>query len=277
MKILITGSSGFIGKKIIDFLKSDNLIQIIRTTRNQKEVKEDVIFYDIYNIDFNTNLFDYFNSPDVILHCAWDNVKDVSHKNHLYNQVLFHIKLLDNLIKNGIKKAVILGTCFEYGKINGEVSESLTVNPITNYAIAKNLLRIHVESLKEEYNFILQWIRVFYAYDKTGQTGNNIVHHLKESLDSKNNVFNMTDGKKELDFIEINDLCFAIKKIVLQNKINGIINCCSGKPQSISSLVDKCLNDWNKSISLNKGYYSHREFEPDYFYGSTIKLKKILK
>jgi len=277
MKVLITGSSGFIGKKLIDILKLDESIQIIRTTRDKKKIKDNVIFYDIYNCEFDVNLFNYFGSPDLIIHCAWDNVKDVHNLNHINNQVFFHIKFLENLIKNGIKKTAILGTCFEYGKINGEVNETLPVNPITNYAIAKNFLRSHIADLNKEHDFILQWLRIFYAYDKTGKTGNNIVYYLRKAIDCKEVVFNMTDGKRTLDFIEINDLCFMIKKIILQDEINGIINCCSGKPQTISSLVKKCLKYWNQNINLNKGYYNYKEFEPDYFYGSISKLNSILR
>jgi nucleoside-diphosphate-sugar epimerase len=277
MKILVTGSSGFIGSKIIEALSLDDSIHLTTTTRNKKQVKKNVLYYDIYNCDFNKNLFEYFKFPDLILHCAWDKVKDVNNINHIENQLFFHTKFLENLIKNGIKKTVILGTCFEYGKINGRASETLKVNPITNYAKAKNHLRIHIESLNKDYDFIFQWIRIFYAYDKTGETGNNIIYYLKKAIDSDEKVFNMTDGLKELDFIEIIKVCFVIKKIILQSEINGIINCCSGRPQTIVNLVNKCLKDWNQNIDLNRGYYDYREFEPDYFHGSTIKLNRILK
>jgi dTDP-6-deoxy-L-talose 4-dehydrogenase (NAD+) len=276
MKVLITGSSGFIGKRILDILKSDESIEIISTTRHKENIKEDIYYYDIYNCDFEIDLFDYFEKPDVILHCAWDNVKDVNQLSHINDQVFFHIKFLENLIKNGAKKVSILGTCFEYGKINGEISENALVNPITSYAIAKDFLRRYIELLNKDYDFIFQWIRIFYVYDKTGETGNNIVNYLRKAIDSNQTSFNMTDGKKELDFIEINELCDLIIKIISQDQVNGIINCCSGKPQSISNLVDKCLSEWGAKIFLNKGYYKAREFEPDYFYGNTKLLNKIL-
>lgn len=276
MKVLITGSSGFIGKKILDAFKVDKSLKIILTTRKKGINDKNLRYYDIFSCDYDRNLFDYFNKPDVILHCAWDNVKDVNDSKHQNEQVYHHIKFLENLIKNGIKKVVVLGSCFEYGKAEGEVSEHLCNVPITNYGIAKDLLRKHLDSLIIEYNFIFQWIRIFYAYDKTGKSGNNIVYYLRKAIESNHNSFDMTYGQKELDFIEINDISQNVKKILMQDEIRGVINCCSGKPQTTLTLVKKCLKDWDKQIKLNKGYIKYRDFEPDYQYGSINKLNSIL-
>ena len=40
MKILVTGSSGFIGSKIIEALSLDDSIHLTTTTRNKKQVKK---------------------------------------------------------------------------------------------------------------------------------------------------------------------------------------------------------------------------------------------
>ena len=86
----------------------------------------------------------------------------------------------------------------------------------------------------------------------------------------------LTYGQKELDFIEINDISQNVKKILMQDEIRGVINCCSGKPQTTLILVKKCLKDWDKQIKLKKGYLKFREFEPDHQYGSINKLNSIL-
>ena len=277
MKILITGSSGFIGKKIIEIFKNDESILIIRTTRHKENIKKNVFYYDIFQNQSNTNLFEYFGCPDIVLHCAWDNVKNSNYLSHINDQVNYHIKFIDNLVRNGLKKITVLGTCHEYGRNNGESLETQIVNPITNYGIAKDFLRRYIENLNKEHEFIYQWIRIFNVYDKTGKTGNNnLISQLRNSVDNKESTFNMTYGEKKLDFIEINELCFMIIKIIMQNKINGIINCCSGSPQTILDLINNCLKDWGETIDLNRGYYNYREYEPDCFYGSTKKLNSIL-
>ena len=277
MKILVTGSSGFIGKNIVKELKLDKTIQVIETTRNEDCMGSNTFFFDIYKCDFTIDLAEYFGLPDMVLHCAWENVKQVNNIDHINNQVFYHIKFLENLAKNGIKRISILGSCFEYGKINGEVDENKIVNPITAYAIAKDFLRRHVQFLNSDNGFIFQWIRIFYTYDITGKDGNNIVHQLKKAIESNDKVFNMSDGKKSFDFLEIGQLSYFIKKIITQDKINGIINCCSGKPQTISNLLESCMKLWEKKIHLNKGFYENRDFEPDTIYGNTSKLRNILQ
>ena len=135
-----------------------------------------------------------------------------------------------------------------------------------------------VKKLCRTIEFIFQWIRIFNVYDKTGKTGNdNWSCQLRKSLDKEEKYFNMTFGEKKSDFIEINKACLLIKKIIFQNQINGIINCCSGKPRTILNLVRQCLKEWKKNIVLNVGYYEYREFEPDNFHGSTTKLNEIIK
>ena len=277
MKILITGSSGFIGSNIVKKLQEINGLDLIQTTRILKEVSKQKLLFDLKELDFESNLFDFFGKPDIVLHCAWENVKQINALEHMNNQVFLHIRFIENIVKNGAKKIVILGSCFEYGKQNGEVIEEQCPTPNTPYASAKDYLRRYVEFLQFEYSFDFQWLRIFYVYDETGKTGSNIISSLKKSLAKRESIFEMSKGDQELDFIEINELSYLISKVILQNKYNGIINCCSGTPTNVLDLVKRCLSLWGDSIKLNTGRYPYREFESKLIFGEKTKLLKIIK
>ena len=45
-----------------------------------------------------------------------------------YQTYINQKKFNHNLIENGLKNLIVLGTCYEYGKVNGRVSENLIVN-----------------------------------------------------------------------------------------------------------------------------------------------------
>ena len=62
----------------------------------------------------------------------------------------------------------------------------------------------------------------------------------------------------------------------LQQKTNGIINCCSGIPITIKKLIEDYLKQNNKSIKLNLGHYPYTDYEPMKFWGSINKSKKII-
>ena len=68
-----------------------------------------------------------------------------------------------NLVKHGLKDITVIGSCYEYGIREGELSENLPSEPTVEYSIAKNLLREYLQELQSNYNFVLKWMRVFYV------------------------------------------------------------------------------------------------------------------
>ena len=276
MKILVTGSSGFIGSNIIKKLQKKKGLDLILTTRSLEKVSEKFMLFDFKYLDFESNLYDYYGNPDIVLHCAWENVRHVNDKKHMDSQVFYHTKFIENLVKNGAKKIVILGSCFEYGKQYGEVMETEPSCPNTFYALAKDYLRKYVELLQFEYTFDFQWLRIFYVYDASGKTGNNIISSLKKATSEGKSAFDMSKGDQELDYMEIRDLSNLVVKVILQNKTNGIINCCSGFSTKVLDLVKSCLLSWGASIELNLGKFPYRDFESTKIIGSVFKKDKII-
>ena len=112
-------------------------------------------------------------------------------------------------------------------------------------------------------------------------TINDVIYHLHvwniaASLSLKNEKkFNMSGGKQLRDYLHVEKVAKFIVKISLQNKINGIINCCSGKPISIRDLVEGYLEENNKNIELNLGHFPYPDYEPMAFWGDNKKLNKI--
>jgi dTDP-6-deoxy-L-talose 4-dehydrogenase (NAD+) len=58
-----------------------------------------------------------------------------------------------------------------------------------------------------------------------------------------------------------------IVNFALDDNLNGIVNCCSGKPISINRLVKDYLKENNYNIKLNFGYYPYNDYEPMAFWG----------
>ena len=87
-----------------------------------------------------------------------------------YQTYLIQKKLNRNLIENGLKNLIVLGTCYEYGKISGKVSEKSYCRPSIPYASAKLKLLNSILELKKKHNFKFAWLRPFfvYGYNKVG-------------------------------------------------------------------------------------------------------------
>jgi dTDP-6-deoxy-L-talose 4-dehydrogenase (NAD+) len=179
------------------------------------------------------------------------------------------------LVVKGLKDLNVIGTCFEYGMKSGCLSEDMETNPITAYSIAKDTLRKFIELLNENYEFKLKWIRLFYMYGK-GQNPKSLIAQLEKALKNKDRIFNMSGGEQLRDYLPIEKVAEYITKISLQKKINGIINCCSGKPISIRNLIENYIKEKNEKIKLNLGYYPYPNYVPMAFWGDNSKLKAIL-
>jgi dTDP-6-deoxy-L-talose 4-dehydrogenase (NAD+) len=157
----------------------------------------------------------------------------------------------------------------------GPLTEDMSAMPSNPYAIAKNELRKSLEELKQCYSFSVKWVRLFYMYGR-GQNPNSLFSQLDKALENNDQIFNMSGGEQTRDYLPIEKVAEYIVKIALQEKVTGIINCCSGHPVTVKQLVEDYLQKRNKAIKLNPGYYSYPDYEPMHFWGNTNKLKTIL-
>ena len=282
MKVLVVGSTGFIGSHIMDNLLRKKDINIIATTRNIEKAKKFSWFNDkkVNIIEFdisqtNSDVYDRLQRPDIMIHLAWDGLPDYKNINHIEQNLYKNYFFLRDMISGGLKDLTITGTCFEYGLKNGCLSEEIKTDPVTSYAIAKDSLRRFLQELQKTKKFNLIWSRLFYVYGN-GQSPKSLLSQLNAAINNKEKIFNMSGGEQLRDYLPIEKLAEYIVKIALQNKITGIINCCSGKPISIRNLIENYIKGRNANIRLNFGYYPYPDYEPMAFWGDNSKLLKII-
>lgn len=279
MKILITGATGFVGRHVInELLKYDH--KIIAGVRNKTSLSDlqgklNVIEFDLDNLQPGKNYFSETGSPDLLIHLAWQGLPNYKEAFHLEKNLPSHVAFLKSMVVNGLQNLVVTGTCFEYGMKERRLSEDMESDPQNAYAIAKNNLRIFLEDLQNENHFTLKWIRLFYMYGK-GQNPNSLLSQLEAALQKGDTIFNMSGGEQLRDYLPIETVAEYIVKIALQNKISGIINCCSGVPVKVKTFVENYLKKNNKKINLNLGYYPYPDYEAMAFWGDDKKLKKIV-
>ncbi|MCK4859475.1 MAG: NAD-dependent epimerase/dehydratase family protein, partial [Candidatus Omnitrophica bacterium] len=121
-----------------------------------------------------------------------------------------------------------------------------------------------------------KWIRLFYMYGN-GQNPSSLLPQLDNALERGDEIFNMSGGEQLRDYLPVEKVAEYVTKISLQNKVLGVINCCSGKPISIRKLVENHMKNRGKTIKLNLGYYPYSDYEPMAFWGDNTKLNSIIK
>jgi len=173
MKIAIIGASSFVGLNLIRELKKRKYF-ITATYNNQKMKmsKSNRIIWKKLDIRQNKkNFYEFLGAPDVVINLAWRDIPNYLSKRH-FETFQIQKKFNYNLIKNGLKNLIILGTCYEYGNVKGEISERKTCKPNIPYSKAKLQLLNYIRKKKKDYNFKFTWLRPFfvYGYNKKRET-----------------------------------------------------------------------------------------------------------
>jgi dTDP-6-deoxy-L-talose 4-dehydrogenase (NAD+) len=271
MKVLVTGANGFIGKNLVDSLVENNfeVFSLIRNSSKINNKKTKVVNNSLEKITAQ-NLNDL--NIEVVIHLAWSNVSKVMLETHLTEEFEIQKKFVETVLLSNVKKIIISGSCFEYGKINGELNVDIVPEPNTSYGIAKNNLKNWLEKTLPHSNTSVFWLRIFYVYGH-GQHERSLYTQLLNSISKNEESFNMSRGFQIRDFISINDTikCF-ISAIHSSQKGFNLFNVCSGNPISVREFVEEIINQKKSEIKLNLGYYPIPDYEPLAFWGKKSKI-----
>jgi dTDP-6-deoxy-L-talose 4-dehydrogenase (NAD+) len=278
---LVTGATGFIGNYVVEELLA-NKQEVIASSADSVKAskmswfkKVEYCELNFENIHTGTNYFEYFNNPERVIHLAWEGLPNYKSLFHFEVNLNRHYSFLRNLVTNGCRDVTVTGTCFEYGMKNGCLNEAMPSDPANPYALAKDTLNKFLTELSKVESFALKWVRLFYLYGK-GQNPNSLLSQLQKALDNNDQVFNMSGGEQVRDYLPVEKAAGYIVRIAMQNSTTGIINCCSGEPVKVKTLVNDYLERSGKKIKLNLGYYPYPDYEPMEFWGDNKKLQKIL-
>jgi dTDP-6-deoxy-L-talose 4-dehydrogenase (NAD+) len=89
-------------------------------------------------------------------------------------------------------------------------------------------------------------------------------------------TFPFTSGKNKYDFITVDELADQISAAVMQTKVTGIINCCTGKPVSLAERVEQFIQDHQLDINLDYGAFPDRPYDSPCEYGDASRIHMIM-
>jgi len=277
MKLLVTGATGFIGNHfVVQALRQGHQITVI--TRDKSNVLNTGWGHQVDSIEADieqpeTKLPDTIASHDALIHLAWSGLPNYQQSFHLDIVLPAHKQFLQTMIEAGTKHILVTGTCLEYGKQEGRLTESMPVFPDVSYAQAKDHLRQWLISMQKQRPFILQWCRLFYTYG-SGQHANSLLSQLEQAIENGDPVFNMSGGEQVRDYLAVETVAQYLLKVIERQDCNGILNICSGEPITILELVKNFIAARQSNIELNLGYYPYPDYEAMAFWGDAGKLNQ---
>lgn len=276
--ILVTGASGFIGRHVVDCLRQQYKgHKVIATGRNEAKLKSLGCDYIVFNLDNQPeDSFNTLGKPDVMIHLAWENLNNYNALSHLEHTMSSHIKFIKSMITGGLKNITVVGTCYEYGNIDGCLAEDIRSNPMMPYSIAKDTIRRFLEILNKTHSFVYHWPRIFFVYGE-GQQERTLFGQFEKAIKNNAESFDMSGGEQIRDYLHVKTLAEYLVKLALDEKNSGVFNVCSGKHVSVRNMIEAWLKEKNKTLKLNLGAYPYTPHEPFAFWGDNTKILKFIK
>jgi len=275
MRVMVTGATGFVGRHVVNELlaRGHTVVAIARDIKRAREMP----WFDRVGF-IQCDLHESFEPllqpeclPDAIVHLAWPGLPNYRDFFHISKNLPADLVFLEAAVKSGVPHLLIAGTCLEYGMQYGPLSEEMETRPTTPYGFAKDALRKALQLLQKESPFALQWMRLFYMYGE-GQNRNSLLAQLDCAIDERQPVFNMSAGDQLRDYLPIQEVAEKFVLALESPQMDGIVNCCSGKPISVLDLVKQRCDAKASNIKLNRGYYPYPDYEPLAFWGVPSKL-----
>ncbi|WP_066351165.1 NAD-dependent epimerase/dehydratase family protein [Aliarcobacter skirrowii] len=215
MKILVTGSNGYLGSSFINQYNDKYNFEIFSLLTQKLE-------------DIN------FDKIDVILHCAALVHQKIEHSYKKYHDINvdYPLKLAKLAKQNGVKQFVFISTIAVYGEENESLDENTICNPITPYGKSKLEAEKGLLKLNDD-NFTVSIIRPPMIYGKNAPGNIDSLVKLVKKLP----IIPLGKIANKRSFISIQNLCFIINEIITQEK-QGIFLASDDEPISTSRLIE---------------------------------------
>ena len=288
-KILITGSSGYIGSILTTKIKK----KIFGIDKKQSKFKK--IKIKKINLLEKKKLKKYIEKlkPNIVIHLAAESTLDnvlTQKKSYINNNIIGTQNLLNSLNNIDLKKFIFSSTASVYKNSTKVLYENSLTNPDNIYSKTKyyneNQIREFFKDKKTNV-YIFRFFNVCSAdnSNKLGELHNPETHFVpilvNKAINDKvikiyGNNYQTPDKTCLRDYIHINDLCSAIIKSIKNKKEKkfNLINLGSGKGYSIIQLIKTLEIILKKKI--NYTFVKKRFGDKSKLVCSIKKAKRIL-
>ena len=273
MKFLVTGANGYVGRHVVDALVALGH-DVTAATRGEPGTQAGARPLRLDVLDAPDDVYELTGRPDVCIHLAWENGFAHNSPSHIQNADR-HIRFMRNMLSGGLKHLVGIGTAHEIGPHVGPVTETTPTNPIHAYGVAKNYLQRVQKLLCAEHGATDQWLRCYYITGDDARN-NSIFRRMLDAVAEGKTTFPLNSGELLFDFIDVHELGRQIALVSSQKEVTGIINCCSGVPTSLKTMVLRFIAENKLPIEPQWGAFPIRPYDSLAIWGDPEKLRLAL-
>jgi len=257
--ILVTGSSGFIGRKVLEKLPK---LGVITDYDNSIRI-------DLQNINEVMKI----NSADIVIHLAGKTPKkELKWNDYFNNNISSTLNILEYCIKKNVKKLIYVSNYIYGNPKYSPIDEIHPINPHNSYSESKYLGERLCKFYCDKMNINLIILRPFNIYGESMNKNfllSNLINSIK--TDQKMTIVNK-DSRR--DFLHVDDFVDLILKIKDYNCKFEIFNVGTGISFSFNEIIEKIEKITSKKLNLE--YLEDKKIFMDDIKADISKIKEKL-
>ena len=251
MKLLLTGSNGLLGQKIIDIVVQHPHITLIATAKGVSRYSStDKFIYEEADLSNSEQLVALFlkHQPDVVIHGgAMTQVDVCEDEREMCDKInVDAVKVLIALCEAYEAHLIHVSTDFIFDgtKPDGYYAENDTPNPVNYYGLSK----LKAEEAIQKSSIKWTIIRTILLYGVVyGLSRSNIVLWVKNSLEQGKKITVVADQSRCPTLAE--DLAAACVSAAIK-KAEGIYHVCGPEKMNMFELAHRVATFWKLDASL---------------------------
>ena len=176
--------------------------------------------------------------PTHLLHLAWtDTIRELYEGLQNQGGVVMGLQVVTQFRESGGERAVVSGTCAEYGWDRPVLHEDLTPrSPTSFYGVCKHALRTILEGYAARSGLSLAWGHIFFVYGPHEAPTRLVAHAARTLLQGQEAKF--TAGDQIRDYLHVDDVGDALVHLLL-GAFAGPVNIASGIGVAVKEVITK--------------------------------------
>ena len=294
MKILITGSAGFIGYNFSKYLLDNTNYKIIGidninnyySTKIKKKRLQGLKRYKkfkFYKIDIKNKekLKKSFTSKiNAVFHFAAQagvRYSLINPRSYIESNTLGFFNMIEIAKEKKINKFFYASSSSVYGDSNKfPLKETHNINPKNIYGLTKKNNEEIAEIFLQNSSIKCIGLRFFTVFGELGRP-DMLVYKYLQSIFNKNKKFYLNNyGNHTRDFTYIKDVCEIMYKLLKRrtNKTHQVFNICSNRPIKITKILKFINSNFNKKPKIYKRKFQLADVKKTH--GSNSKIRNYI-
>lgn len=278
MRVLITGSEGFVGKHLVSEFESSGH----EVVRCDIRGSEGFVPFDITNLENVSDILSEYK-PDIIVNLAGQSNVALSWINPQLTvslNTIGFINILEAAKKvNPAIRVIAVGSSDEYGPLGhsgDNVTEDFTLNPITPYAVSKVAQERMAVIYNRSYGMNICIVRMFNiggAGQARGFLISDFANGIAEIEAGKREYLSVGNLNSSRDFTHVSDACRAYVLIAEKGCPGEVYNICSGVTHTAKEILDGLIRLSKSDICVKIDPCKMRPSDTPVVCGNNYKLK----